>query len=458
MNHFTRGYSRAAFNIQRFPWLTFLFVAVVFFYSQEGMDFLNKGVQASNPPEAELLAGVVEGSLSREIALMALGLFAVISLIRHREARLRPNGTFGWTVLFYVGWAILSLAWAEDRVLTFRRLAIFAILCLAAAAIASRLAPRGILLLTFFCTFLFLFVGVLGELALGAFHPFMPGYRFAGSLGPNPQGINCALLLLSGVAAAHTDRRRRIVFGTSAMLGFAFLALTGSRTALAAAIFSVVVYMSLVVSRSAKIGLSLTLGMAICLIFLLTPEVHYSALQRAALLRNDDPAVSSFDGRATIWADCLNYAYRRPLLGYGFGGFWTEGHITEISAIESWGVAEAHSAYVDCLLSLGFVGLAGYVFALLGGLVRSFALYRASRDPATVFTAAFLIFCLIHGFLESGIRDASFLMFLLMIVLARLAFVSRGGATGGAVRESCRSQSRVFAPPKSSSVPRLSGV
>lgn len=457
MDHLARDHSRVALNIQRFPWVTFLFLAVVFFYCQQGVHFLNGGVQTSNPPEAELLAGVVEGSLSREIALMALGLFAVISLIRNRGTRLRPNGTLGWIVLLYVGWAVLSLAWAEDRPLTFRRLVVFAILCLAAAAIARRFTLRGILLLTFLCTVSFLVVGVLGELALGAFHPFTPGYRFAGSLGPNPQGINCALLLLSGVVAGHTEKRRKIFFGTCATLGFVFLVLTGSRTALAAAIFALAVYMALVISRSAKVALSLTLGILICLFFLLTMDVPYSAIQKVALFRKDNPAVSSFDGRTTIWADCFHYVDRSPILGYGFGGFWTEAHITEISDIESWGVAEAHSAYVDCLLSLGFVGLAGYVFTLLGGLVRSFALYRASRVPATAFTAAFLTFCLIHGFLESGIRDASFLMFLLMIVIARLAFACRGVANGWSRRETCGGQRCVLAASKASSVPRLSG-
>jgi exopolysaccharide production protein ExoQ len=427
MNFFAWQYSRTTSRIQRFPWPTFLFFAVVFFFSQQGLHFLKRGVQASNPPEAELLTGVVEGSLSRQIALLTLGLFAVISLIRHRRVRLRLNSSLGWIVLFYVGWAVLSLGWAEDAALTFRRLVVFGILCLAAAAIASRFSLREILLLTFFCTVLFLLVGASAELVLGTFHPFTPGYRFAGSLGPNPQGINCALLLLSGVAAANTEKRRRIFFGTCALLGFVFLVFTGSRTALAAAIFALAVYVAVVLSRSAKIGLSLTLGIAFCLLSLVILDAPYSARRRVALLRMDDPFVSSLNGRTAIWADCQNYVDKRPILGYGFEGFWNERHISEISGIESWGVAEAHSAYLDCLLSLGFVGLATYVFALLGGVARSFALHRASRDPAFAFSAALLTFCVVHGFLESAMRNASLLMVLLMIILAQLGFACRRG-------------------------------
>lgn len=452
MNHFTRECSTAAFSIRRFPWLIVLFLAVVFFFTQEGMHFLDKGVQASNPSETELTAGVVDGSLSREIALIALGLFAVISLIRQGGARLRPNGALGWIVLLYVGWAILSLVWAEDRGLTFRRVTVFVILCLAAAAIARQLTLHGILLLTFFCTVLFLIVGVLGELALGAFHPFTLGYRFAGSLGPNPQGINCALLLLSGVASAHTAKHGRMLFGAWAMLGFVFLALTGSRTGLAAVIFALAVYIDLVISKPAKIGLSIaitvTLVMVVCLFFLLAPEPRHSYLNGVALFRKDDPSASSFDGRTTIWADCLHYAYRHPLLGYGFGGFWTEGHLTEISTIESWGVAEAHSAYIDCLLSLGFVGLAIFVFALLGGVARSLTLHRVSRIPANAFAAGLLMFCTVHGFLESGIRDASFLMFLLMVVLARLALTTNYALPGATYSVASMSSSATSGLPK----------
>ena len=51
------------------------------------------------------------------------------------------------------------------------------------------------------------------------------------------------------------------------------------------------------------------------------------------------------------------YVEQRPILGYGYGGFWTPSHISEISEGEKWGIPNSHSAYLDNLLMLGVVGL-----------------------------------------------------------------------------------------------------
>ncbi len=169
-------------------------------------------------------------------------------------------------MLFFAGWAVLSLAWAEDTALTFRRLVVFAILCLAAAAIARRYSLREIVLLTFFCSILFLLIGVSAEILLGTFRPFAPGYRFAGTLHPNHQGINCALLLLSGVAAADTEKRGRMLFRACALLGLVFLILTASRTTFAAAMLALALYLAAVSSRWAKTALGLGLGIAFCVL------------------------------------------------------------------------------------------------------------------------------------------------------------------------------------------------
>ena len=97
-----------------------------------------------------------------------------------------------------------------------------------------------------------------------------------------------------------------------------------------------------------------------------------------------------------------------------------------------WGVGGAHSAYLACLLELGLVGLAAYVFALVGGIRRSFLFHRASQDTAFAFSGAFLMFCVTDGLLDGAIIEPTLVMFLSMVVLALLAFACRPGATGTA--------------------------
>ncbi len=416
--------SMPASQVERFPWLMFLFLAAMLFLPHD-LYFSKKGIEAFNLSERELVTRAAEHSLSSRIVFLSLGLFAVAGLLSRRGTRLRIIGPLGWTLLFFASWAVLSLAWAEDADLTLRRLAAFGILCLAAAATARRCSLREIILLTFFCSGLFLFIGVSAEIALGTFRPFTSGYRFAGTLHPNGQGMNCALLLLSGVAAADTGKQRRMLFRACALLGLAFLIFTGSRTAFAAAIVALAVYLGAVCSRPTKIAIACALGVALCVLLLVLGKALVPDLKSAAMLGRDDLAIESFNGRTGIWGDVGPYIHLRPIIGYGYGGFWTPAHISVISEEEGWGVPEGHSAYLECLLNLGLVGLAAYVLALLGGIARSFALHRASQAHTFAFTGAFLTFCLAHGLLESAVLLSMQLSFLAMAVLIELGFRSQ---------------------------------
>jgi O-antigen ligase len=305
--------------------------------------------------------------------------------------------------------------------LTLKSLTGFGILCIAAAAVVRRLLLREIILWTFFSTILFLFIGVSAEVLFGTFRPFASGYRFSGSLHPNSQGTECGLLLLSAVAAADLDKRWRALFWACAFLGFVFLILSGSRTALAAALLALVVYSAAACSRATKIALAYSLSIIVCFLLLFLEAGLLPGLKGTILLGRDDPdSVGTFTGRTMIWEDAGYYIRQRPILGYGYGGFWTPTHINVISDEEKWGVPDGHSAYIDYLLTLGTVGLVAYTLLLFAGIRRAFRFHRLSRNSAFAFCGAFLVFCALDGFFESAIGEASILLFLCMVVLARL--------------------------------------
>jgi exopolysaccharide production protein ExoQ len=410
-------------QVRRLPWLMFLFLAAVFFMMNHDLSYSKKRIDNFNPSEDAIITGVTEGSLARRIALLSLGLVAIVNLVRHpANGRVRINSPLGWVLLGFAAWALLSVIWADDIALTFRRLVVFGILCIAAVAVLRRLLLRELILWIFFSTALFLAIGILAELFLGTFRPFASGYRFAGTLHPNGQGINCALLLLSGVAVADTEKHRRILFRACALLGFVFLILTASRTAAAAAMLALAVYLAVVCSRRTKLAIACALSIVFCLLLLSLGDALLPSVKNAAMLGRDDSTVDSFNGRTRIWEEVGYYIQRRPILGYGYGGFWTRRHITEVSATEKWAVPEGHSAYLDCLLNLGVVGLLAFVCALLGGVARSFAIHRASQAPAFAFSGAFLIFCVTHGLLESAILLSTLPIFLIASVLIELGF------------------------------------
>jgi exopolysaccharide production protein ExoQ len=309
--------------------------------------------------------------------------------------------------------------------LTVQRLGGFAIICVAAAAVARRLSLREIILWTFLSTAIFLFLGIVVEVVFGTFQPFASGYRFAGSLGPNDQGVECGILLLSAVAAADAEGRWRPLFWGCAILGLVFLVLSGSRTALAASLLALVVYEAAVRSRRSKMVFGFSSCMLFCFLLALVGFGVLPNLKSAVLLGRDDPdSVDSFSGRTMIWQDLEPYIRERPILGAGYGGFWTPGHIEKISDEENHGVPNGHSTYVDYLLTLGVVGAATYSGLLLVGIRDAFRCLKLSHDPAFAFCGALLVFCAVHGVLESGSAERGIQKFLCMVVLVRLAFLS----------------------------------
>ncbi len=237
------------------------------------------------------------------------------------------------------------------------------------------------------------------------------------------QGINCALFILSGIAAADLEKNRRTLYRICALAGFVFLILTASRTAFAAVLLAIVVYLGAVSSKRTKIAMAYALSIIFSILLLFLANGALPNLKAAIMLGRDDSTVDTFNGRAGIWDEIGIYVQQRPILGYGYGGFWTPSHISEISEGEKWGIPNSHSAYLDNFLMLGAVGLLFYVALFFSGIRRAFQFRNLTGGSAFAFVGAVLVFCALDGFLESAIVDASLPMFLSTIALAQLAFV-----------------------------------
>jgi O-antigen ligase len=100
-------------------------------------------------------------------------------------------------------------------------------------------------------------------------------------------------------------------------------------------------------------------------------------------------------GRAEIWAGLLPVVMRKPIVGNGFGSFWTPENR------EAHEIGEAHNGYLDELLELGFVGLV---------LVSMFFLSscrKAQRELANDFDWASLWICLLLMALIHNITETS---------------------------------------------------
>jgi exopolysaccharide production protein ExoQ len=418
-NHSPR---RPALQIRPVPWPVFLFMTAISFFIYNDLSNSRNGIGNYDGVEDTIVGAVTEGSASRRIALVSLAIFAIVILIRYRSnVRLRIQDSLGWILLGFAALAFASPLWAEDRQLTLTRVAVFTILCLAAVAVVHRLSAREIILWAFFTSGSYLVIGVVAEALFGTFRPFASGYRFAGTLHPNNEGINCALFLLSGLAASDMEKNKKIIYRICALAGFAFLVLTASRTAFASALVALAVYAGTVCSKRTKIVMAYALSIVFCVLLMGLGDAFLPDLKSAVMLGRDDSTVGSFNGRTGVWDEISHYVQRRPILGYGYGGFWTPAHISEISEGEKWGIPNSHSAYLDNLLMLGAVGLVGYILLLFTGIRSAFRFYSRFKGSASAFFGVFLVFCALDGLLESAPIEPSLLMFLSLVVLIYLS-------------------------------------
>ena len=211
-------------------WPLALFLTLVFFLTNQDFFYSNKLMEGLSFKAVLSAKAITEGTASREVALLALGMFGVISLFGRRRQTPRVNGWLGGIIVFYLSWSFLSIFWAEDASLTCRRLTVLLTLCLGAVAASRYLWRENLLRFTVCSAGLYLVVGSLAEVTLGTFHPSLAGYRFSGTIQPNNEALNCALLLLASLCALGTRTRSRGVFLLCAASAFVFLVLTRSRS------------------------------------------------------------------------------------------------------------------------------------------------------------------------------------------------------------------------------------
>lgn len=117
---------------------------------------------------------------------------------------------------------------------------------------------------------------------------------------------------------------------------------------------------------------------------------------------------STFTGRTSIWAKLVPVFEERPVLGCGFGGFWTP----ETRAIYIFG--QAHNGYLQVLMELGMIGL------VLASVFLVSCVRKAARALTKSFDWAGLCICLVVMAALQNVTEASmntFTNFLSAVVL-----------------------------------------
>lgn len=186
-----------------------------------------------------------------------------------------------------------------------------------------------------------------------------------------------------------------------------------SATAIASLTVGFTMFLGLVWMRKhGRILGAKTLTMIMALIIgygIITPIVGglYFGKDLIYALGRDDTLTS----RTEIWAEIVPIAMQRPILGQGFGGFWTS------ATRNAQRVGEAHSGYLEIILELGLVGILLFSMFLLSCCRKAQKELRHDFYWAGLWIC-FLLMAALYNLSESSLNDLTSHLTAVLLFLA----------------------------------------
>jgi O-antigen ligase len=204
-----------------------------------------------------------------------------------------------------------------------------------------------------------------------------------------------------GFAAAWRSKYRSaawLIFATGVVVVLMSLsrsALVGMLAGLAA-----IVLLGMPGRRFAVSALVATVVSAIGLgVYAIAPPSLQMRMTGAALMGRVDDA-ASLTGRWPWWVEMWRDGANRRLEGYGYGAYWTVDRNYDLAGTIEWFPTHSHSAYMELLIDLGFVGLLLCLALALASIVQYSRLVACTERWEFRLLGALFVCGLANGFFE----------------------------------------------------------
>ncbi|MBS0219202.1 MAG: O-antigen ligase family protein [Proteobacteria bacterium] len=359
------------------------------------------------------------GDLVRQVLFGSLFLLIVLNVLAVKGAEALLVVPIGLAVL--LAWCWLSVFWAIDPAVSFRRVAYTTIVALSVIYSISMIDDRTVMQILVWCIGLivaadWLVMPILPQAIhqLADSEPGIAGAWRGIHAHKNEAGAfyGVAVLLFLDMAIRNCQRSLALVL---LALSLGFLAMTNSKTSigfvLVAALLGLLYVHGYRNPLLRKVLVFWAAGFAI-LAFLAVQD-HLPDV----LAYFDDPR--SLSGRITIWDAMLDYAANNLPLGSGYGSFWAIGNASPIAHQgEEWltllGVGD--SGYLDVLVQTGLTGL----MILVAGLILHPLFILVAHDLRTQqmrwLLGAVLTFAWLHNFLETSFLNRAHILWVFTLI------------------------------------------
>jgi exopolysaccharide production protein ExoQ len=363
--------------------------------------------------EAVAIQNAVEGQQGVLLNQLVVLSFGVVGITFFVAAMNRFSATLWWIIvlwLLYLCWGIVTLFWSVDLFASIRRLSGFALISFGAIGFGAGFYgshPYGKNLILRHIVV----GGVVSALALliplafrrSEVNLLDPGYYLETtnniySYVAFPVLVALLVLFASSMLNLRRWRGYDWLLAFLLMLVVFILKSRGPVLAMALALSTVYFfYRARAQERVFQIGvlISLLVGMYIAytqgILDLLLPYLTKEAPTQQTL---------SLTGRIPLWQHLLLDAEQHPLIGVGFGAYWTATNLIRAEQVMGWPYVVAHNGYIEELLATGAVGLS--LLLLFWAFIMHSALKRAYQgDNFGWLTVSLVLFYLLANITQS---------------------------------------------------------
>jgi exopolysaccharide production protein ExoQ len=214
-----------------------------------------------------------------------------------------------------------------------------------------------------------------------------PGYAFGEQTGEfrgvfSQKNVLGQAMAIGALACLHSLRvqKRSRLSGMSMFLVITFVALK-SESATSCLVILLFCVLAAVAQLLQKGGAARTLGVVLLTLLLLIAPIVAVSPDSLLELIGKDPTLT---GRTDIWGYVIPYVYQRPLLGWGYGAFWStqDPAAWEIANTIHWFSPQAHNGLLEILLSGGLVGAVWFIYLWVRTFRLSLRCIRFDRAMA----------------------------------------------------------------------------
>ncbi len=356
-------------------------------------------------------------------ARIAIGILGMLFLLIPPRENLKWGGPVVGLMLLFFAYTGTTALWSINTQVSLQKFLVLCFFAVAAYGVARQFAITELATLYTVICLAFIFVGVAAELVLGNFRPYESTYRFVGTCHPNSLAVYGSFCCLTTIAFFNRNpilnRWLLLLFA----IGFTTLLMTKSRTTLAGfAVASFVTYVLTFKPNNRVIAFSTAMLLLILMGFVIAlsrGNLRNAVAEKLAMGRTKD--VSTLTGRLPLWELLLESVEKRPVVGHGYLAFWDKDRIEFLSDQLQWEIPHGHNMYIDVMLDGGLVGLFAFAACLMTALALSAFRSLWFTDQCSILVCGFVTFAMVHGLAESLFKLPTFLLFMLVSLVLRMA-------------------------------------